>query len=164
MAIKSICGLYLSLFFCVLSPSVFAQHYASELKELSKEAEIILTGKVTGQVSSWSEDKSRIYTQTTIEVEEYVKGSNNGSSVVVKSLGGEVGDVGELYSHMPRFQDNEEVLLFLKKDLNDSNFKVLNGEEGKIAIVTDSKTGEKYTASNVKINSLKAEIKNYVAD
>jgi hypothetical protein len=142
----------------------FAQQSASELKELSKEAEIILTGKVTRQVSSWSEDKSRIYTQTTIEVEEYVKGSNNESSVVVKSLGGEVGDVGELYSHMPRFQDNEEVLLFLKKDLNDSNFKVLNGEEGKIAIVTDSKTGEKYTASNVKINSLKAEIKNYVAE
>jgi hypothetical protein len=79
-------------------------------------------------------------------------------------LGGEVGDVGEMYSHMPRFQDNEEVLVFLKKEDKSTNYKVFNGEEGKINVVMDPKTGEKVTTSNVQIKSLKAQIKSYIND
>jgi hypothetical protein len=164
MALKSIRTLFLVLFLCGLYPAYFAQQMAVELKDLSLGADIIITGKVSKQISSWNDDNTRIYTRATIQVEEYLKGNNNGAPIVVRYLGGEVGDIGEQYSHMPRFEDKEEVLVFLKKDNKNSDYKVFNGENGKINVITDPKTGEKVTASNVQINSLKAQIKNYVND
>ena len=84
--------------------------------------------------------------------------------MTVKYPGGEVGEIGETYSHMPRFEDKEDVLVFLKKDEKSADYKVYNGENGKISVINDFKTGEKVTTSNVQINSLKAQIKNYIND
>jgi hypothetical protein len=144
--------------------AAFAQLTSSDVERMSKNADIIITGKVVEQNSNWNENNTRIYTQATIQVEEYLKGSNNSGPVIVSYLGGEVGDVGEMYSHMPRFENNEEVLVFLKKDDKSTNYKVFNGEEGKINVINDPKTGEKVTTSNVQINSLKAQIKSYIND
>jgi hypothetical protein len=144
--------------------AAFAQLTSSDIERMSKNADIIITGKVVEQNSNWNENNARIYTQATIQVEEYLKGGNNSGPVIVSYLGGEVGDVGEMYSHMPRFENNEEVLVFLKKDDKSTNYKVFNGEEGKINVVMDPKTGEKVTTSNVQINSLKAQIKSYIND
>ena len=136
----------------------------SELEYLSEGADLILTGKVTQQSSEWNEDRTRIYTNATIQVEEYLKGNTNEGSIVVTYLGGEVGDIGELYTHMPKFKDDEEILVFLKRDERTSSYKVFNGEEGKLSIVYDKTTGEKVTTSNVKINSLKVQIKNFTKE
>ena len=141
-----------------------AQTSQAELKNLSQNADVIITGKVTQQNSGWNENKTRIYTQATIQVDEYLKGGTVGGSVVVSYPGGEVGDVGELYTHTPKFENNEEVLVFLKKDLTSSSYKVVNGEEGKLTVITDAKTGEKITTQNIKVNTLTAQIKNYVND
>ena len=140
----------------------FSQLTSYEVESMSKNADLIITGKVKEQNSNWNESKTRIYTYATIQVEEYLKGSNTGSSIVVSYPGGEVGDIGELYSHMPRFENNEEILVFLKKDERSTGYKVFNGEEGKISVIIDPKTGEKVTTSNVQINSLKAQIKSYI--
>ena len=140
----------------------FAQEESSRIKKLSKGADVILTGKVTQKKSGWNEAKTRIYTKATLQVEEYLKGNNNGNSVEITYPGGEVGDVGELYSHMPKFEDNEEVLVFLKKDEKNKGYKVLNGEEGKITVLSDPKSKEKVTSSNLRINDLKSQIKSFI--
>jgi hypothetical protein len=142
----------------------FAQLTSSDVESMSKNADVIITGKVTQQSASWNENKTRIYTQATIQVDEYLKGNSNGSSLVVIYPGGEVGDVGETYSHLPKFQDDEEVLVFLKKDEKSTNYKVFNGENGKISVLSDPQTGEKVTTSNLKVNSLKTQIKSYIAE
>jgi len=142
----------------------FSQLTSSEVESMSKNADLIITGKVVEQNSNWNENKTRIYTHATIQVEEYLKGNNNSGPIVISYPGGEVGEVGEMYSHMPRFEDNEEVLVFLKKDDKSTNYKVFNGEEGKISVIIDPKTGEKVTTSNVQINSIKAQIKSYIND
>ena len=144
--------------------SSYAQLNLAEVKNMSKNSDLIVTGKVTEQASSWNESKTRIYTQATILVDEYIKGNGTGNIVTVKYLGGEVGEIGEKYSHMPRFEDKEEVLVFLKKDEKSPDYKVYNGENGKISVINDPKTGEKVTTSNVQINSLKAQIKSYIND
>ena len=162
MAVKSIRMLFLFLFLSGVCPAYFAQQISTEIKSLSLGADVIVTGKVSQQTSSWNKDHTRIYTSATIQVEEYLKGNNSGESVVVRYLGGEVGDIGELYSHMPRFEDKEEVLVFLKRDNKNADFKVFNGEDGKIDIVNDTKTGERVTTSNVRVSALKAQIKTYI--
>ncbi len=155
----------LFLILCIFQLTSFAQISKKEisvLKSLSKGSDVIATGKVTKQKSSWNTNKTRIYTEATLQVDEFLKGNHSQSNIIVKYPGGEVGDVGELYTHMPRFENNEEVLVFLKKDKKDAAYKVYDGEEGKIKVLNDSKTGEKVTSSNVQIKYLKAQIKNYL--
>lgn len=137
-----------------------SQHQETKLKQLTVKADLIVTGKVLGNKSNWNMNKTRIYTDATLQVDEYLKGNNNGSQVVVTYPGGEVDGVGELYTHMPKFENNEDVLVFLKKD--EKGYKVYDGEEGKIKIIRDAKTGEKMTSSNVRIDYLKTQIKSYL--
>jgi len=164
MVVKSIYIFFTFLFLCGIYPTYLAQQMSTDLRDLSNGADIIITGKVTGQTSSWNEDKTRIYTKAVIQVDEYLKGNNSGSTVTVKYLGGEVGEIGEMYSHTPRFEDKEEVLVFLQKDDKNTEYKVYDGENGKISIVNDPKTGEKVTTSNLRISSLKSQIKSYIND
>ena len=139
-----------------------SQSIQSEIKNLSEGADMIVTGKVVNQKSEWSSDKSKIYTNVTIQVDEFLKGSNNQNKIVIKNLGGEVGNVGETYSHVPTFQDDEDVLLFVKKSTKDESLRVFEGDEGKLTLYKDKKTGEKVTSKNVKASEMKKEIKNYV--
>ncbi len=139
-----------------------AQDDTSRIKKLSRGADIILTGKVTKKNSSWNANKTKIYTRTTLQVDEYLKGKNNGNTVEITSPGGEVGDVGELYTHMPTFEEKEEVLVFLKRDDKSQSYQVFSGEEGKITVIDDEKTKEKTTRSNQSIKALKSQIKSYV--
>ncbi|HSM62949.1 MAG TPA: hypothetical protein VK833_03320 [Gillisia sp.] len=164
MSGKFIYKLSLYFFICGIYSTYFAQEIKVGLVELSKGADMIVTGKVIRQVSSWNEDNSRIYSLATVQVADYIKGFSAEETVTIKYLGGEVGEVGEMYSHMPRFEDNEEVLVFLEKDDKGSDYKVFNGDNGKINLVNDSQTGELVTSSNVQVSSLKAQIKSYIND
>jgi hypothetical protein len=158
--IKSNKFIHLWLILLILSTAVFSKDNSEKIKKLSKKADVILTGKVTEKQSSWNASKTRIYTKTTVEVDEYLKGSHTATSVEIITPGGEVGDVGELYTHMPTFRNNEEVVVFLKKDLQSQTFKVLNGEAGKISVFEDATSGQKVTSSNIPVKQLKSQIKN----
>lgn len=164
MAIKPIIIFFTFFVLTALYPTFFAQQLSVGLNELAQGADVIIIGKVTQQTSIWNEDQTRIYTRATIQVDEYIKGNAAGNTVTVKYLGGEVGDVGEMYSHMPRFDNDEDVLVFLKKDDSSNDYKVFNGEDGKISVINDQETGEKLTTSNVKINSIKEQIKSHLND
>jgi hypothetical protein len=141
--------------------SAFSQQSPPKLQRLSERADIILTGKVAKQKSSWDKNKTRIYTEATLQVNEYIKGNNQGP-VTVTYPGGEVGGVGELYTHMPRFTNDENVLVFLKRSGKTAEYQVLDGEDGKIEILKDKKTGEEVTGSQVRVSDLKAQIKKYI--
>lgn len=161
---ESIKALLLMLVFLGFNLPSFAQSETAKLQKLAKGADVIVTGRVIEKKSSWNENKTRIYTRTTLQVDEYLKGKGNGNSVEVTYPGGEVGDLGEIYTHMPRFEDQEEVLVFLKKDKNPKGFKVFNGESGKITMVRDLKTNEKMTTSKIRIADLESLIKKYVTE
>ncbi len=162
MKTKYVYPLFVLLLLSGLFTTSFSQTIQTNLKSLSEGADAILTGKVAKQNSSWNKDRTRIFTEVTVEVEEYLKGNNGNKTLVLTTPGGEVGEVGELYTHMPRFSKDEDILLFVKKDKKDLGYKVFNGEDGKMTLYTNKKTGEKITASNLKVSSLKNEIKNYV--
>ena len=141
--------------------TISAQMGQSELKLLSENADLIITGKVIQQNSNWNKDKTRIFTQATIQVEETLKGSGQ-TSIIVSYPGGEVGDIGEMYTHTPKFENEEQVLVFLKKDPNSTEYKVYNGEDGKLTVTEDEKTGEKLLNKQIKLSSFKSQIKSFV--
>lgn len=156
--------IYLWLIILVFCLSSFAQNESLVIKNLSEGADLILTGKVIQKESSWNPSKTRIYTKATLQVDEFLKGNNNTNEVEVTYPGGEVGDVGELYTHMPKFDNNEEVLVFLESDEKMSEYRVLNGEEGKITVLEDPATNEKVTSSNLLIKDLKLQIESYLSE
>jgi hypothetical protein len=139
-----------------------AQSIQSDIKNLSQGADMIITGKVVDQKSQWNSDNSRIFTNVTIQVDEYLKGSDNQDRIVITHLGGEVGSVGETYSHIPTFIDDENVLLFVKKSAKDESLSVFEGEEGKLTFYQNKNTGEKVTSNNIKASDIKKEIKSFV--
>jgi len=140
----------------------YSQSILSEIKNLSKGADIILTGKVVDQKSQWNSEQSKIYTQVTLQVEELLKGAISEDRVVITHLGGEVGNVGETYSHIPTFANDEDVLVFLKKSTKDLSLRVFDGDGGKMTLHQDKYSDEKVTSKNIKASEIKKEIKNYV--
>jgi hypothetical protein len=144
------------------STGTFSQSMQAKMKKLSENSDLIVEGKVVQKKSNWNENKTRIYTDVTLQVDEYLKGNQGNKTIVVTTPGGEVDEVGELYTHMPRFENDENVLVFVKENKKSKNYKVLNGEEGKMTLYNDKITGEKVTPSNMKMSKLKEEIKDYV--
>lgn len=141
---------------------VQSQVKSSAIKSLTRGSDLIVSGKVIEKSSNWNQGKTRIFTTATLKIDEQLKGENVQGTVEVIYPGGEIGEVGEIYTHMPTFNEKEEVLVFLKKDKNQNTFRVVNGEEGKIAVIRDAKTDQKVTRSNVKIDALKAQIKSII--
>ena len=137
------------------SQSIFSQALVDnseqkQIKYLTQSSEIVLIGKVSSRESFWNEDKSRIFTKVNMEPEG-----------VTVSVGGEIGEVGELYTHLPRFNDQEELLLFAKKNRS-NQYIVAGGELGKIRIIRDEISGKKLTASKKSIETLKNEIRLHI--
>ena len=131
------------------------------IEQLSDQSDMVVVGKVSEIHSKWNKDKSRIYTDVTVAVEEFVKGSETGKTVVVTHPGGEVGGVGEWYSYAPKFTKDEEVLLFAKRD-KENNLQVTKGQEGKFRITKDEVTGKRTVGSFYSLNDLSSRIKSII--
>lgn len=147
----------------MISISLNAQNKGSELKQMSTEAEAIIIGKVVDLKSEWNKDKTQIVTDVTVFVDEYLKGSNRQKTIVVSHLGGEVDGVGELYSHTPVFNSDEEVLLFIESNSENKMF-LLGGEEGKLVIKNNPGDGVKLVGPNLSLTNVTVQIKSYIAE
>lgn len=133
------------------------------MKKLSKDSEVIVIGKVSAKKSFWNDDKTMIYSQVTINPYEYLKGNDESSELTITILGGEVDGIGELYTHMPTLENDEEVLLFTKMDKT-NHYRIIGGELGKMKMIRDRTTGRLMTPSLQNINEIKSKIKKFIAD
>jgi hypothetical protein len=130
--------------------------------ELAKQADVVAVGKVTSMKSEWNSDKTRIYTRVTIGVDEYLKGGSGGS-IEVLVPGGEIGRVGELYTHMPKFKKDEDVVLFAEKDKK-GRYRVAGGSEGKYNVKKDERTGERIVSNRTTLETFTKEIRKAVSE
>ncbi len=109
-------------------------------KQMVQKAARIVRGKVVRQYSKWGPKHRRIYTYTVISVLEHLKGKPNTQQVVIKQLGGSVGNIAMKVSGNARFQLGEEVLVFLEKIPHNSSNQhhVLAMAYGKFRILEDA--------------------------
>ncbi len=147
----------------VLLPiSLLGQARPIQPEDLAKRAESVAIGQVTGIVSEWDETGHAIRSRVNISVSEYLKGSGSGSTLTVYVPGGEVGSVGEIYSHMASFRSNENVVLFVEKD-KQNHYRVSGGNQGKYLIEQDKLTGKPYVSGSIPLDEFKTRIKNAAA-
>ena len=142
----------------MMSLATFAQENG-RIAELTKKSDLIFVGRVQGIHSEWNKNKTRIYSRITLKIDQLVKGEAQGSDVSFLQLGGEIGTIGEVYSDIPRFKDNEGVLLFLEKTDTGVNYRVTGGMEGKFPVEINTKLNQK-TVGGTDLNNIIGQIKN----
>jgi hypothetical protein len=112
------------------------------VEDLSRGADAIVSGRVVAVSSAWNEAHTKIYTFSTVEVTESLKGEP-ARRIVVKELGGAVGDIGMEASGVARFALGEEVLVFLRRD-PDGAYRTRGLAQGKMRLVRETATGRAY--------------------
>ena len=110
--------------------------------DLVSKANTIVIGRILDSQTSWTKDGKLILTQTTVEVQEGLKGTP-AKTVTVTTIGGQIGSTILHVSGMPAFVRDETAVIFLERSgaystvlgLNQGKFSINNGE------VSNSNTG-----------------------
>lgn len=102
--------------------------------ELVAQSDAIVQGSVLKVNSFWSESGRIIVSEAMIQVEEKIRG-NAPSVVVVRTYGGEVGDIRVDAPGFPKFAVGERVLVFLSNA--GATAEVTGYRQGQFRIVRD---------------------------
>jgi len=140
------CGFFVTLTVAIAAAAMpivlLGQPKTSRTDALTRDAEVIVVGKVGQVVSTWTNNRTKIETRVTVAINQTIKGNAPGNSIEVVIPGGEIDGVGEWYSHSARFERDEDIVLFAKKEKN-GRYRVAGGESGKFSIKKDERTGAK---------------------
>ena len=111
-------------------------------KELVTKSDSIVVGQIVDQYSDWDSTGKFIVTYIKVKVVDDIKGSEGGAQeIIIKKVGGRVGDREMIVHGAARFTVGEKTLLFLGKDFK--GFRSVMGlSQGKYRILRDQMTGE----------------------
>lgn len=139
--------------------ALYSQAKTFTPEQLAERAEIVAVGRVGTLSSEWSADGKRILTKVTVTVEQYLKGEQSVNTLTITVPGGEVDGVGELYSHVARFRNNEDVVVFAERDAA-GGFRITGGEQGKFTVTTETRTGKRVVGENQLLEVLMSRVQN----
>lgn len=111
--------------------------------ELTRNAGMILEGRVATVASTWNAQRTQIYTTVTVDVQRYHKG-NGPAQLTFRLLGGVVGDETLAILGQAAFGRGEDVFLFMDPRWQDGVYPVVGGEHGKFTVMLDRTRGREY--------------------
>ena len=139
-SIKSL--IFVSLFLlCSAHPSLATTVTLPSDDDMLIGARAILRGKVVAIESNIDPQDNRIYTYITVKVQEVFKGQIAERRIVLKELGGQVGERASVIFGNPQYKRGESVLLYLDT-WADGSLRTYQMFLGKFNIVNDPITGE----------------------
>ncbi len=147
----------------VLGSMARSQERELTTTELTRQADVVVVGRVADIRSSWNSDRTRIQTAVTVAVDRSLKGVSGGASVTILTPGGEIDGVGEYYSHTARFRKDEDVVVFARNVAN-GELRVTGGEQGKVAVRRDEVTGARMVAGGMTLDAFIAHVKAQTSD
>jgi hypothetical protein len=104
-----------------------------ELPDLVADAGKIVHGIVVGSESR-VEDGGAIFTYTTVDVLEDLLGTVPDDIIVIRNMGGRVGEKSLVVSDVPTFVEGEEVVLFIEAAPRLEETDLVGWEQGKFAV------------------------------
>ncbi len=111
-------------------------------RQMGDESALVARGKVSEVRSFWNEGRTKIFTETTVVLDETYKGQGGGT-IRVLQLGGDVGTIRMHVHGSLSWRDGEEVLLFLDR-MDTGDFRVAGFSQGKFEIERDPDSGEAF--------------------
>ncbi len=152
-----------TLTFRVLLPLIFSLSLAAPSmattavmltdEQLITSSRLIVLGDVLSTRSQFDHRQEQIYTYVQLQVVTVLKGRLRSDKLIIKQLGGQVGDEVSLIFGAPEFQPGQRVLLFLDTDSN-GILRTAHLFQGKYDVVTDQATGEAYVERKVDARSV----------
>jgi hypothetical protein len=114
---------------------------ALSIEQLTATADVIAEGRVTAQSSSWNDEKTRIYTVTTLAVLTAHKGPvKPGETLQIRQIGGTVDGLTQSIVGNAKLSVGEEMLVFLDRDEDRGLHYVVGMAQGKFSIDRASPT------------------------
>ncbi len=138
-----------ALFLLLSRPAGATVVERKDLQALTAESGLVVMGRVVKRESRYGEKGKRIFTYTTMKVERTLRGETGAEEIVVRTLGGEVGEVGMAAQGVCSFSKGEETVLFLRKlkggeyivnGLSQGKLPVVRAENGEALVVTNPAT------------------------
>jgi hypothetical protein len=112
------------------------------LEQLAQASTEVIRGHVVSQETLWNRAHTRIYTYTTVAVEQTYKG-NPASTLIVQQPGGTIGKVHVFVAGTIQFRSQADYLLFLERSAADSSrFLPVGMMQGAYRIYRDATTQE----------------------
>jgi len=127
------------LFMTITHPLNGQESQPITTENLVKRSAKILVGEVVSQYSAWDDLGREIYTYSTLRVNEIIKSDREDSVVVIRQLGGEVGNIESHVAGLPRFKEGEQVLVFLGPYTGTEYYGLIDWAVGKYVIEKDDK-------------------------
>lgn len=139
--------LFFSIFLFNINNSEALKERNISTPDLARSSTDIVVAKCISSEARIDEKTGLIFTYTTFEIDESLK-SKYGDELVLRIVGGTVGDRTISSPFLPSFEDNEEVVLFLGPK-NKDGYPVLKSlNKGVYKIITDG-SGAKTVSSSV---------------
>lgn len=104
--------------------------------DLIVDSRVIVTGRVISVLSAWDDHGSMAWTYVEVATDMVLKGGLE-KTIVLKQMGGTVGESGIQVPGQPKFAPGERVLLYLNAD-KDGSLHAAHAFVGKFSIVRDS--------------------------
>ncbi len=117
----------------VALPASATRVVAMDLPTLVSESDVVVRGRVLSQRAVWDGRRQRVYTDSTVLVDEIVRGQKVGTSVVVRQLGGRLGDLTQVVEGAGRLEVGQDVVLFLT--VRGPLAYVVGMSQGRLAVV-----------------------------
>lgn len=131
-----------TLFAAVLTTSAQAQDLNGLAASLGASSPLVVTGRVAAIESRWDPSANAIYTYITVTVAERLKGQLAEPEVVIKQLGGQVGDIGLRVGEQATYSVGEDVLVFLAVRPRDGTLYPAGFQLGKWRLLPDLTSGQ----------------------
>ena len=116
---------------------------AMTLEDLTRQADIVVLGKCETIYSEWGPERKDIFTYISILPDQCIKGKECTSQLLIRQLGGRVGNIGLTVPGTPTFHPDEIVVVFLQMT-SSSYYSVIGLSQGKFSVFVNAKDGKSY--------------------
>src|SRR4030095_16383957 len=118
--------------------------------ELIVHSRLIVSGRVVSVITAWDDSTSMSWTYVEFATDRVLKGEISETTIVLKQLGGAVGESGTLVFGQPEFRVGERALLYLNTAA-DGSLHSAHAFMGKFSIKQDS-AGQEFVERGIRAN------------
>ncbi len=110
------------------------------IEDMTARAVTVVRARVADSSARWDGARKHIHTYTNLEILDVIAGDRaKGDVVVVRTLGGAVGEIGMKVSGTAKFESGEEIVVFLTQEpLEAGTLRVVGMSQGKYDVRRDA--------------------------